>query len=246
MTAFKVQQARWAKGLIQTSKKILPQLLRRRDLSFHHKLEACFHLTANISYPLMVVLCSLLLPAMIVRFYQGWFQMLYIDLPLFIASTASISSFYLAAQRELFPRTWYRTLFFLPMVLAMGIGLTVTNTRAVLEGLLGIKSSFKRTPKFGIESRKDRVNATRYRRKAGWTPFLELLLGTVFGLVAAYAWQSQNYATIPFILLFVVGYWTTGLMSLLQGRRMPWSRVKPLPLDTVPAADVPAPTSLAS
>ena len=67
-------------------------------------MEAWYHLTANISYPLMIVLSVLLLPAMIIRFYQGWFQMLLIDLPLFLASTFSISSFYLVAQKELFPQ----------------------------------------------------------------------------------------------------------------------------------------------
>ena len=81
MTAFKTQQARWAKGLIQTGKKILPRVLKS-DAPLHAKIEAWYHLTANISYPLMVLLSVLLLPAMIIRFYQGWFQMLYIDLPL--------------------------------------------------------------------------------------------------------------------------------------------------------------------
>src|SRR5437763_10119266 len=108
MTAFKTQQARWAKGLIQTGKKILPQVMRS-NVPWRVKVEAFYHLTANMSYPLMVVLSVLLLPAMIIRFYQGWFQMLYIDLPLFLASTFSISSFYLVSQRELFPRRWPKT-----------------------------------------------------------------------------------------------------------------------------------------
>ncbi len=103
MTAFKTQQARWAKGLIQISKKILPQRPRQRRSHATQKIEAWYHLTANLSYPLMIVLSVLLLPAMIIRFYQGWFQMLYIDLPLFMASTFSISSFYLVSQKELFP-----------------------------------------------------------------------------------------------------------------------------------------------
>ena len=102
MNAFKSQQARWAKGLMQTAKKILPRVLRS-DVPGAVKAEAFFHLTANISYPLMVLLSIILLPAMIVRFYQGWFQVLVIDLPLFLASTCSISSFYLAAERALYP-----------------------------------------------------------------------------------------------------------------------------------------------
>jgi cellulose synthase/poly-beta-1,6-N-acetylglucosamine synthase-like glycosyltransferase len=105
MNGFKAQQARWAKGLMQTAKKILPKVFAS-DAPWYVKAEAFFHLTANISYPLMVLLSTMLLPAMIVRFYQGWLQMILIDLPLFLASTCSISSFYLVAQKELRPKSW--------------------------------------------------------------------------------------------------------------------------------------------
>ena len=217
MTAFKTQQARWAKGLIQTSKKILPHVLRS-DVPRHVKLEAWFHLTANLSYPLMIVLSVLLLPAMIIRFYQGWFQMLYIDLPLFMASTFSISSFYLVSQKELFPRTWPRAFLYLPFLMALGIGLTITNTRAVLEALAGKQTAFARTPKYRVESKKDKVGAKKYRKRLGWVPWVELLIGTYFAWTVYYAIANENYITVPFLLLFVLGYWYTGLMSLLQGR----------------------------
>src|SRR5579885_238875 len=217
MTAFKTQQARWAKGLIQTSKKILPHVLKSNE-RFHVKLEAWYHLTANLSYPLMIVLSVLLLPAMVIRFYQGWFQMLYIDLPLFMASTFSISSFYLVSQRELFPKSWIRALLYLPFLMSLGIGLTVTNTRAVLEALIGKQTAFARTPKYRVESKKDKVQSTKYRRRLGWVPWIELLIGSYFALTVIYAVQNENYLTVPFLLLFVVGYWYTGLMSLLQGR----------------------------
>jgi cellulose synthase/poly-beta-1,6-N-acetylglucosamine synthase-like glycosyltransferase len=217
MTAFKTQQARWAKGLIQTGKKILPHVLKSKQ-PFHVKIESWYHLTANLSYPLMVVLSVLLLPAMIIRFYQGWFQMLYIDIPLFLASTFSISSFYLVSQRELFPKTWPRALLYLPVLMSLGIGLTVTNTCAVLEALIGKQTAFARTPKYRVESKNDKVKATKYRKRLGWVPWVELLIGTYFALTVYYAVQNENYLTVPFLLLFVIGYWYTGLMSLLQGR----------------------------
>jgi cellulose synthase/poly-beta-1,6-N-acetylglucosamine synthase-like glycosyltransferase len=217
MTAFKTQQARWAKGLIQVSKKILPRVLAS-DNSRHVKIEAFYHLTANLSYPLMIVLSVLLMPAMIIRFYQGWFQMLYIDLPLFVASTFSISSFYLVSQKELFPKSWLRSLLYLPLLMALGIGLTITNTRAVLEALAGKQTAFARTPKYRVESKKDRVGAKKYRKRLGWVPWIELLIGTYFALAVFYAIDNENYFTVPFLLLFVIGYWVTGLMSLLQGR----------------------------
>lgn len=217
MTAFKTQQARWAKGLIQVSKKILPKVLAS-DAPRNVKVEAWYHLTANLSYPLMIVLSVLLLPAMIIRFYQGWFQMLYIDLPLFMASTFSISSFYLVSQKELFPKTWPRALLYLPFLMALGIGLTITNTRAVLEALVGKQTAFARTPKYRVESKKDKVGVTKYRKRLGWIPWIELLVGTYFALAIYYAVDNENYFTVPFLLLFVLGYWYTGLMSLLQGR----------------------------
>jgi cellulose synthase/poly-beta-1,6-N-acetylglucosamine synthase-like glycosyltransferase len=215
MNGFKAQQARWAKGLMQTAKKILPQVFRS-NVPWHVKAEAFFHLTANISYPLMVLFSAMLLPAMIVRFYQGWFQMLLIDLPLFLASTCSISSFYLVAQKELRPKTWWRTFFYMPFVMATGIGISIRNAKAVLEALFGIKSEFARTPKFKIESKKDTFVAKKYRNKAGWMPYAEILLGIYFACTVVYAISNQNFATIPFLLLFVWGYLYTGFMSLGQ------------------------------
>ncbi|HET9087165.1 MAG TPA: cellulose synthase family protein [Acidobacteriaceae bacterium] len=216
MTAFKTQQARWAKGLIQTSKKILPRILRS-DLPFHTKLEAFYHLTANISYPLMIVLSILLMPAMIIRFYQGWFQMLLIDMPLFLASTFSISSFYLVSQKELFPRTWYKTFLYLPFLMALGIGLTLTNSVAVLEALFGVKSSFKRTPKYRVAKKGEKSQAAKYRKRLGIVPWIELAIGSYFALTIWYAMANGNYFTVPFLFLFFMGYWYTGLLSLLQG-----------------------------
>ena len=102
--------------------------------------------------------------------------------------------------------------------MALGIGLTLTNTRAVIEALLGIKSAFKRTPKYAVQSKADKAQGQKYRRRLGIVPWLELLVGTYFLAMCAYAFTSGNYWTIPFLLLFVLGYWYTGLMSLLQGR----------------------------
>src|SRR5689334_20133613 len=218
MTAFKTQQARWAKGLIQCAIKDLPFVLKDKTISKREKLEAWYHLTANISYPLMIILSTLLLPAMIIRFYQGTFQMLYIDLPLFMASTFSISSFYLVSQKELHPKRWYRTFLYLPFLMSLGIGLTITNTRAVMEALFRKQTAFARTPKYRVITKGDKPLASKYRKRLGLVPFIELLIGCYFAWTVYYAVSTENYFTVPFLILFVVGYWYTGLMSLLQGR----------------------------
>ncbi len=186
-------------------------------MPWHVKSEAFFHLTANISYPLMVLLSTMLLPAMIVRFYQGWFQMLVIDLPLFLASTCSISSFYLVAQKELRPKTWYRTFFYMPFVMATGIGISVRNAQAVIEAHHREEKRIRAHAEIQYRRQKRVLRAKKsYRNKAGWMPFAEIVLGVYFALTVLYAVVNENYATVPFLLLFVWGYLYTGCMSLGQ------------------------------
>ncbi len=212
---FQVQQSRWAKGLTQVAKKLLPAILRS-DISRRRKLEAILHLTPNISYPLMLIVSALMFPVMIVRFYMGWLQMVMIDLPLIIASFWSISAFYLMAYREVFPRTWKRAILLLPALMAAGVALTIINTKAVLEALFGIESSFVRTPKYAIGTDKVKIENIQYRRRSGWLPYMELAVGSYFVYMVAFAIESYNYLAVPFLLLFVSGYFWAGFTTLYQ------------------------------
>src|SRR5579862_4011037 len=202
MHGFQVQQSRWAKGLTQVAQKLLPSILRAK-LPWRVKLEAFLHLTPNISYPLMIVISALMLPVMIVRFYMGVWQMVLLDFPLIVASFGSISAFYVVAYRELFPKTWKRSLFLLPMLIAVGIGLTVINTRAVLEALFGVKTSFVRTPKFAIEGKLVDLQYKKYRNKSGWLPYIEIAIGCYFVAMVVFAIDTYNYLSIPFLMMFV-------------------------------------------
>ncbi len=123
----------------------------------------------------MIVVSALMLPVMIVRFYMGVWQMVLLDLPLIVASFWSISAFYVIAQRELHPKTWKRAFLLLPMLMAVGVALTIINTRAVLEALFGVQTGFVRTPKYAIEGTqpKRRVEQKKYRRRSGWLPYIE-------------------------------------------------------------------------
>ena len=218
IASFKTQQARWAKGLTQVAKKLLP-VIWRSSQPLKIKIEATLHLTASLSYPLMVLFAVILLPAMIVRFYQGWFQMLYLDLPLFLASTCSVSTFYWVAQRELYPRQWWRCLKYIPFLMATGTGLAVTTTKAVLEGLFGIESAFIRTPKYHVEGRAEGWEQKKYvRQRIGWIPFIELGLAGYFLFTIVYSVIIENYLTSPFLMLFLTGYSYMGIMSLFQTR----------------------------
>ena len=215
---FQVQQSRWAKGLTQVAKKLLPTIFKA-DLPWRVKLEAFMHLTPNISYPLMIVVSALMMPVMIVRFYMGWFQMLLLDMPLILASFFSLSAFYLVAQRELHPKSWWKSIAFMPMLLGSGVALTVSNTKAVLEALCGIQTSFARTPKYAIGTEKLKAAPIAYRRRSGWLPFVEIAVGSYFLYMVAWAIDSYNFLSIPFLMLFVAGYYWAGFTTLYQEYR---------------------------
>ncbi|HEV3329578.1 MAG TPA: glycosyltransferase [Bryobacteraceae bacterium] len=231
MHGFQVQQSRWAKGLTQVAKKLLPAILRA-DLPKRLKVEAFLHLTPNLSYPLMIVVSALMLPVMIVRFYMGPFQMVFVDLPLIVASFWSISLFYVVAQRELYPKTWKRSILMLPMLIAVGVGLTVINTRAVLEALFGVQTAFARTAKFAISDRPMNLEVKRYRSRAGWLPYAEILVGLYFVTMVVFAIETNNFFALPFLLLFVFGYWWAAFSTLYQEHqgRMRWLRERKLEL----------------
>ena len=214
MNSFKSQQHRWAKGSIQTCMKLLPAILRSNQ-PLAVKAEAFFHLSANFNYLLMSVLSILMFPAMYVRYSMGWTEMLLIDIPLFAAATLSFCNFYMVAQRELYP-DWKSRLKYLPFLMSIGIGLCVNNTRAVFEAMFGKQSEFARTPKYGIERQTDEWVGKKYHQSVGIQPLVELALGLYFTAIVFYALTNGIYATIPFLMLFQVGFLYTGLLSIMQ------------------------------
>jgi cellulose synthase/poly-beta-1,6-N-acetylglucosamine synthase-like glycosyltransferase len=233
MHGFQVQQFRWSKGLTQVALKLLPTILRSK-LPKRVKAEAVMHLTPNISYPLMVVVSALMLPVMIVRFYMGWMQMVLLDMPLIIASFWSISIFYLMAHRELYPKNWKRGIWFLPALMAAGVALTISNTRAVLEALFRVQTSFVRTPKYAIvHAQRVKLQNRGYRSRSGWLPVVEIAIGFYFLFMIDFAIDSFNFLAIPFLSLFVGGYFWAGFSTLwtdLQGR-LRWERQRRLELE---------------
>jgi cellulose synthase/poly-beta-1,6-N-acetylglucosamine synthase-like glycosyltransferase len=220
MNAFKSQQHRWAKGSIQTCKKLLPRILAS-DLPAAIKIEAAFHLTANFAYPLMVLLTLLMFPAMVIRYNMGLYEMMLIDVPLFIGATMSVCSFYLVSQREVFGTSWSKRVKYVPAVLSAGIGLSVNNAKAVIEALLGQDSPFTRTPKYRVEAAGDEWKQRRYRGTATLVPYLELALGLYCTVMAVYAFENQIFGTLPFIILFQLGFLYASALSLLQSMDRP-------------------------
>jgi cellulose synthase/poly-beta-1,6-N-acetylglucosamine synthase-like glycosyltransferase len=214
MNAFKSQQHRWAKGSIQTCRKLLPRILKS-NLPFGVKAEAFFHLTANFNYILMCLLSILMFPSMVIRYNMGWYEMILIDVPLFFAATFSFCNFYMVCQRELH-KDWMARLKYVPFLMSVGIGLSVNNTRAVFEALFNMQSEFTRTPKYHIEADADEWVGKKYRQSVAVQPLVELALGLYFTATVFYALANGIYATVPFLVLFQVGFLYTGLLSIVQ------------------------------
>jgi cellulose synthase/poly-beta-1,6-N-acetylglucosamine synthase-like glycosyltransferase len=214
MNAFKSQQHRWAKGSIQVCLKLLPRILQS-DLPFGVKAEAFLHLSANFNYLLMSALSILMFPSMVIRYNMGWYEMLLIDVPLFFAATASVANFYVVSQRELYP-DWKARLRYVPFLMAVGIGLAVNNTRAVVEALFHHETAFARTPKYGIERGSDQWAGKKYTQAMAIQPLVEIGLGLYFSLTVFYALAYGIYGSLPFLVLFQVGFLYMGLTSVIQ------------------------------
>src|SRR5689334_19048284 len=214
MNAFKSQQHRWAKGSIQTCIKLLPTILRSNQ-PLGVKAEAFFHLSANFNYILMCILSVLIFPSMVIRYNMGWYEMLLIDVPLFFAATFSVCNFYMVCQREIH-RDWRTRIKYLPFLMSIGIGLCINNTRAVFEALFNKQSEFARTPKYRIEGDSDEWVGKKYRQSVAVQPLIELALGLYFTATVFYALANEIYGTVPFLVLFQIGFLYTGLLSLVQ------------------------------
>jgi hypothetical protein len=142
--------------------------------------------------------------------------MLLIDIPLFLAATASVANFYMVCQRELYPHTWTERLRYLPVLMSIGIGLAINNTKAVLEAIFQKPSEFARTPKYRIEGGGGEWMGKKYRQAVAVQPLVEVALGLYFTATLIYALRNGIYGTVPFLMLFQVGFLYTGLLSLVQ------------------------------
>jgi hypothetical protein len=142
--------------------------------------------------------------------------MLVVDVPIFLAATASVCAFYVFSQKEQFPDGWKSKVRYLPAVLGIGIGISLSNALAVVEGLFGKPSEFTRTPKYRIEGASDTWKQKVYKGKANWLPYAELTLACYFTFVNLYALTYGLVGTLPFIAIFQWGFLYTSGMSLAQ------------------------------
>ncbi|HWN41126.1 MAG TPA: cellulose synthase family protein [Thermoanaerobaculia bacterium] len=213
INGFKGQQYRWTKGSVQTGRKLLGRILRA-PLPWKVKFEAFVHLTNNTSYALMVVMALLIFPAMVIRADSTWWDMLVIDLPLFLTATVSVLIFYMASQSAA-GLGWRTQVRYLPAVMGLGIGLSVNNARAVLSGLFQRGGTFHRTPKYRIEHQGEDWLQKRYRSGRNVSLWIELTMALYFLSCFIYAVVHEMWISLPFLFLFVQGYSYMTVLTLL-------------------------------
>jgi cellulose synthase/poly-beta-1,6-N-acetylglucosamine synthase-like glycosyltransferase len=212
MNAFKSQQHRWTKGSIQTARKLLPAIFRSA-YPWKVKAEAFFHLTNNFSHLLVVLLALLIVPAIIIRERIGWRRVAILDFPLFFGATFSFIAFYISSQREI-GRDWKQTLRSMPLLLSLGIGLSLNNVHAVLEALVNRRTGFARTPKFGIEGGEGEWRSKKYRAPGNFSLTAEILLAVYFLGAIVFAVKENYWVGVPFLLIFFNGFAYTASLSL--------------------------------
>ena len=205
MASFQVQQYRWAKGLIQTGLKLLPTVLRSNQPA-GIKLEAFFHLTANLAYPLMLFLAALILPSMLVRYAHLEGRLLWLDLPAFLMTFGSLSSFYTLAQRELGRGGIRRHIHMIPALVAVGIALAISNTRAALGALFGFQSAFERTAKYSSDPKAVSAARRAYGRRGGWRVFANVAAAIYFATCLGVAIYIGHWLGLPVVTLFLAGF----------------------------------------
>lgn len=231
MSAFKSQQFRWAKGSIQTFLKMKGTILRA-DIPLKIKVEAFFHIGANFAYALMMFMTVLMPVILIIRFNSGYKKLFYLDLPIFFCATLSVFLFYFYTEYVVIKetlsvknRSMAKPLAFLPFVVAIGIGLCINNTKAVIEAVIRKQSPFNRTPKYNVSddkivsmsARMKSVIGNVYRtRKVDAVSIIELFLAFYMSYAVYFTYTNDLYVSMPLIILFQLGFFYTSLLSIIH------------------------------
>ncbi len=223
MDGFKSQQHRWTKGSIQCCKKCLVNIWKS-DAPLKAKMEATAHLTSNFAYLALIVLCFLIYPKQLSTvpvIADNPMLEYFINIPIFFFGSVSVALFYLTAQKALNPKIWMKEIIYLPLLIALGIGMSVNNAKAVLEAIFNHQSGFVRTPKYGLDKADDEIakksagwKSSKYKAMKSVTPIIELAFGVFFLMIVLSNYMNANFATAILLTPFPIGFFYTSFPSL--------------------------------
>ena len=212
----KRQQFRWAKGSIQCAIKLLADIGLKRNVAIEAKIQAFIQLTRHIVYPLILIqflTLPILLAAQVNLYVVSVLPALTIATYLAMGPGA-----YLIVIHGMYHKTWKSKAKLLPALLVYNAGMSVNNTVAVFDAVLGKKNVFHRTPKYGIVTKEDDWKDKAYNLPFTQTTLLEIFFG-VYGIMAIFiAIFSNNPIFVPIITLQAVGFFYIAYMSLSHSK----------------------------
>lgn len=223
INALKAQQFRWTKGAAECVRKNLSNVWRSKTLSVSTKIQASFHLLNSSVFIFVMLLSLLATPVTLIKSANPEYIFVYNIAGFFMISWIILGAFYWVSysyDKQEKGKLLISFLWKFPLFLAISMGLSLHNSLAVIEGYIGKKSPFVRTPKFNINDKDDRWETNKYIvKKVGALTFLEgvLFVYFVFGLRVAIV--HSDFGILPMITLLIVGYGTVFLSSIVHWKR---------------------------
>ena len=216
MNGAKRQQFRWAKGSIQCAVKLLADIGLKRNVAIEAKIQAFIQLTRHIVYPLMLIQ-FLALPVLL----AGQINLYVVSfLPVITLATylAMGPGAYIVIIQSMYGKSWKSRAKLLPALLVYNAGMSVNNTVAVFDAVIGKKNEFLRTPKYGIVTKDDDWKNKAYNLPFTQTTLLEIFFG-VYGIMGIFiSIFSNNPIFVPIIALQTIGFFFIAYMSLSHTR----------------------------
>ena len=218
MPALKSQQFRWSKGAAECTRKNLGKVLIKRGIGMKTKINATFHLLNSFLFICIISLVLLSIPMMLVINQFPQYDDVYGALSFFFYSTILLGIIYFVANKspeDNFIVALFKFILFFPMFLALTMGIGLYNAIGVVEGYLGKKSPFIRTPKFNVSTKSDSLKANKYVTSS-FNPMaiLEFLLVLYAGYGIYVALEFENYYMLGFLVMIAIGFGYTSFYTV--------------------------------
>lgn len=221
MSALKSQQHRWMKGGAEVFIKMWKRLATTKGLKIGDRIHGLAHLFNSSVFVFILILSLLSLPVLHIKDSFSDLN-IYIKFGMyFFSSTIFLAFYYWNAFRDKkgnFFGDFFRFIGRFVQFLTVSMALGLSNAVAVIEGYLGIKSSFVRTPKFNV-AKKDEFKGNKYDKKS--LSIINILEGTfmvVFGFTAVNRAIYGDLGMVPFHLMLTIGYGIIFFNTLKENR----------------------------
>ncbi len=246
ISSLKRQQGRWARGSLQTAKKLLPSVIRSKTLSLRQKVEAAVHLTYYLVHPLMVAsfllaVAATLLNVDVIRYAVKF------SIPSYFARSAGqgiTSANVVTFTVQLAPWVVFSVLVVLStiavlyycveairvqnlgllrnvkeivLLVILGYGISISNSVQAVSGLLsGSSGTFMRTPKYAITDAAHTWQEKKYQLPLNTTNLLEAAAVLLAAVATGEALATQNFGILPILLIYFLGFACVWGMTLRQ------------------------------